>query len=70
MKVFGDRKDFDLVFSRLNKNSALFKDVKGVIDNLKNDVIVGERIKFEQIPQHYKKRHSIDNAFHVYLPRG
>jgi len=70
MKVLGDRKDFDLVFSRLNKNSALFKDVKDIIDNLKNDVIVGERIKFEQIPLYYKKRHGVDNAFHVYLPEG
>lgn len=35
MKVFGDAKDFNPVFSSLNKNNALYKDVQGVIDNLK-----------------------------------
>ena len=70
MKVLGDRKDFDPVFSSLNKNRSLFKDVHGVINNLKNDVIIGERIKYEKIPKYYKKRHDIDNAFHVYLPEG
>lgn len=70
MKVLGDRKDFDPVFSSLSKNSSLFKDVHDVINNLKNDVVVGERIKYEKIPKYYKKRHDIDNAFHVYLPKG
>lgn len=70
MKVFGDAKDFNPVFSSLNKNSALYKDVQGVIDNLKKDLTPGERIRYEQIPKHYIKRHGIDNAFHVYLPEG
>lgn len=70
MKVLGDRKDFAPVFSRLDKNSALFRDLQGVISNLKNNVIVGERIRYEQIPKYYKKRYRIDNAFHVYLPEG
>lgn len=70
MRVLGDCKDFDPVFSGLNKNSALFKDAQGVIDKLKNDVIVGERIKYRQIPKYYKKRHGVDNAYHVYLPEG
>lgn len=70
MRILGDKKDFDPVFSNLDKNSALFKDLLGVIENLKNDVLVGERIKFEKIPKYYKKRHDVDNAFHVYLPKG
>lgn len=70
MRVLGDHKDFDPVFSSLDKRGALFKDVRDVIDKLKSDVIVGERIKYEQIPKYYKKRHGIDNAFHVYLPDG
>lgn len=70
MLVLGDSKDFDPIFSNLNKNSSLFKDVLGVINNLKKDTIVGERIKYEKIPKYYKKRHGIDNAFHVYLPEG
>ncbi len=32
--------------------------------------MVGKRIKFKTIPKYYKKRHGIDNAFHVYLPKG
>lgn len=70
MKVFGDKKDFNPVFLSLNRNSALFKDVKNIIHNLKKDVIPGERIKFKQIPKYYIIRHGVDNAFHVYLPNG
>ena len=70
MRVVGDRKDFDIAFAGLNKNSALFRDVQGIIDKLKNDVIVGKRIKYKQIPKYYKKRHGVDNAYHVYLPEG
>lgn len=70
LRVLGDKKDFDPVFSSLDVDSALFKDVKGVINNLKNNVIVGERIKFEGIPKYYKKRHDINNAFHVYSAEG
>jgi len=70
VRVLGDKKDFDPVFSRLDKKSILFKDILGVIDNLKNDILVGQRIKFEKIPKYYTKRHGIDNAFHVYLPEG
>lgn len=70
MKVFGDAKDFDPVFSNLNKNSTLFKDVQEIINNLKKGDIIGERIRYELIPKYYKKRHGIDNAFHVYLPEG
>lgn len=55
LRVLGDKKDFDPVFSSLDRESAIFKDVKGVINNLKNNVIVGERIKFEGIPKYYKK---------------
>jgi len=70
VRVLGDKKDFDPVFSSLDKSSTLFKDVQSVIDNLKNNVLVGQRIKFEKIPKYYKKRHGVDNAFHVYLPEG
>ncbi len=70
MKVYGDCKDFDPVFSSLDKSGAVFKDVKGIIENLKKDVICGEKIKFKTVPKYYKKRHGIDNAFHVYLHEG
>jgi len=70
MEVFGDADDFNPVFSALHKNSALYKDVQGVIDNLKNDVTPGERIRYKQIPKYYIKRHGIDNAYHIYLPEG
>lgn len=54
---------------------ALIPTLKGLgfsarIHNLKNDVVVGEKIKYEKIPRYYKKRHDIGNAFHVYLPKG
>jgi len=70
MRTIGDVKDFNPVFSSLDRKSALFKDVQGVIVNLHNDVTPGERIRYRLIPEYYKKRHEIDNAFHVYLPEG
>ena len=70
MEVLGDVDDFDPAFSALPKNSALRKDVQGVIDNLKNNVMPGKRIKYKQIPKYYIKRHDIDNAYHIYLPEG
>ena len=70
MKVFGDAKDFNPAFSSLKKDTALFRDIQGVINNLKKGILPGERIKYEQIPRYYIKRHGVDNAFHVYLPEG
>lgn len=70
MRVFGDTKDFNPIFSNLNKNSTLFKNIQAVINNLKQGGVPGERIRFGLIPKYYKKRHGIDNAFHVYLPEG
>jgi hypothetical protein len=70
MKVLADKKDFDATYSNLDRNSTIFKDVQSVINNLKNNVLVGERIQFGKIPKYYKTRHGIDNAFHVYLPEG
>ena len=70
MKVFGDKKDFDPIYSSLDRNGAIFKDVQGVINSLKNNIVVGKRIQFEKIPKYYKTRHGVDNAFHVYLPEG
>ena len=70
MKVYGDSKDFEPAYLALDKSGAVFKDVKGIIDKLKKDIISGERIKFKVIPKYYKKRHEVDNAFHVYLPEG
>ena len=56
MKTMGDRKDFDKKFSKLDKKSPLFKEVQGVIDNLKKDITPGERIKYKQIPKYYIKK--------------
>ena len=70
MEVFGDEHDFNRIFQKLDKKAAVFKDVQGIIDNLKKDVVKGERIHYKNIPPYYKKRHGIDNAFHVYLPEG
>lgn len=68
--MLGDKEDFEPIFLSLDKNGAIFKDVKGVIGNLKKEIVVGERIGFSKIPKYYKKRHGVDNAFHVYLPEG
>lgn len=70
MQVFGDSKDFDPVFSQLNKSESLSKNIQGVITSLKNDKVVGQRIKYKQIPKYYIKRHNVDNAFRIPLPEG
>lgn len=68
MEVAGDPLDFIPVFNRLDKNGALYKKIQDAIKNLKNDQVIGVRIKFTQIPQYYTRKHDINAVFKVDLP--
>ncbi len=68
LEVAGDPFDFIPIFNRLDKKDALYRKVCEVIDELKNDNIVGVRIKRDQIPRYYVKKHDINAAYKVDLP--
>lgn len=66
----GDPVDFISRFNRLNANSATYKKIQDVITSLKNDQIVGIRIRLNQIPPHYIKKHDVNAVFKVDLPNA
>lgn len=68
MEVAGDSDDFMTIYNALDKEAPLYKAVKNIIGNLKNDNIVGVRLKQEQIPKYYLKRHDVNAVFKVDLP--
>ncbi|MGH9999476.1 MAG: hypothetical protein ACRD90_06410 [Nitrosopumilaceae archaeon] len=68
MQVSGDPHDFMPVYTQLNKNSALYRAVKDVINDLKKDKMVGIRLKQRQIPQYYVKKHDVNAVYKVDLP--
>lgn len=68
LEVAGDPTDFIPVFNRLDKNGALYKKVQETIKNLKNDRIVGIRIKLSQVPSYYVRKHDVNAVFKVDLP--
>jgi hypothetical protein len=68
LEVAGDPDDFIPVFDRLDKNGATYKKIKGVIKDLKNDHVVGVRIKISQVPPYYLRKHDVNAVFKVNLP--
>lgn len=68
MQVAGDPDDFIPVFNGLDKKGATYKKIQGVIKDLKNDRIVGIRIKLKQVPSYYIQKHDVNAVFKVDLP--
>jgi hypothetical protein len=68
LEVAGDPDDFIPVFNRLDKNGAMYKKIQDMISNLKNDHIVGIRIKLRQVPSYYIRKHDVNAVFKVDLP--
>lgn len=68
MDVSGDPDDFMPVYTRLDKNSAIYRKIKNIIDDLKNDHIVGIRLMRRQIPKYYVRKHDINAIYKVDLP--
>ena len=66
MEVRGDKKDFFLIYENLPK-SSIKNVVDEIIQSLKNDSIIGEHVKHEQIPLYYKKRHNIQVLYRIAL---
>ena len=64
----GDPDDFMPVYTGLDKNSAIYRKIKSIIVDLKNDVIVGVRLKQKQIPKYYVKKHDVNAIYKVDLP--
>jgi len=68
MDVVGDKRDFLLAYQKL-PNGLLKNAVKEIIRDIKNDSIVGEHVKRDQIPQYYVKRHNVQVLYRVALPQ-
>lgn len=68
MDVSGDPDDFIPFYTRLDKNSAIYRKIKNVIDDLKNDHVVGIRLKRKQIPKYYIRKHDVNAIYKVDLP--
>ena len=69
MNVRGDKKDFLLTYENLPKG-PIKNALDEVIQALKNDSIIGEHVKHEQIPNYYKQRHNVQVLYRVALPQS
>jgi len=70
LEVAGDPNDFIPVYNSLNTKSATYKKIQEIISELKNDHSVGLRIKVNQIPRYYIRRHDINALFKIDLPEA
>ena len=68
MDVRGDKKDFLPIYENLLEGT-IKNAVNEVIQGLKNDSIVGEHVRHEQIPDYYKQRHNVQVLYRVALPQ-
>ena len=68
MKLRAVKEDFQDVFDSLSDRS-IKNAVKEIIVNLKQDDIVGEHVKKNQIPKHYIRKHNIPILYRVALPK-
>ncbi|MGD9275663.1 MAG: hypothetical protein PVJ67_00660 [Candidatus Pacearchaeota archaeon] len=57
-------------FNSLPENDWLKKAIKKAIENLKENVFCGERIRKELIPKEYIQKYEIDNLFWYKLPKA
>ena len=62
--------DFMAVFSSLNKNSKLYKEVDYVLDLLKQNPSLGDKIRRNLWPRQYIQKYGILNLFRVALNTG
>ena len=67
--VFADEKMED-AFEFLSDNDWLKKAILRAIDNLKENVFCGEKIKKELIPREYVQKYDIDNLYWYQLPNA
>ncbi|MGI0007510.1 MAG: hypothetical protein ACREAR_05880 [Nitrosotalea sp.] len=68
METKGDPNDFMPMYNTLAKNESLYKTIQKVITDLQSDKIVGKRLRHEQIPKYYIKKHDVNAIYKVDLP--
>lgn len=67
MDIRADIRDFNKIYEDITDNSI--KDaISQLITSLKNDVIVGEHVKYQLVPKYYIRRHGIQTPYRVSLP--
>ena len=70
LEVAGDPDDFMPVFSDLDKNGQIFKDVNRVIEELKKNQIAGVHLQRNKIPKYYIHKHDCNAYYKVVLPEN
>ncbi len=68
LETGGDPDDFIPIYNSLPKNGHLYKTIRETIHSLKSDTIVGVRLKQNQIPKYYLKKHDVNAIYKVDLP--
>lgn len=67
--IFADDK-VEEDFNSLSEDDWLKKAIQKAIDDLKDNVFCGERIRQRQIPKEYIKKYGIDNLWWYPLPNA
>lgn len=67
--IFADE-ELEQTFNSLPEDDWLKKAIKRAINDLKENVFCGEKIKKELIPKSYIKKYNIDNLLWYPLPKG
>lgn len=62
--------DLENAFNSLTENSPLKKSIDRVINNLKENIFSGEKIRNELIPKEYVKKYKINNLWWYPLSKG
>lgn len=70
MKVSGDSEDFMPMYSSLDKNGDIYKDIDRVKEELKKDRIIGTHLQRDKVPKYYIRKHGFNAYFKVVLPEN
>jgi mRNA-degrading endonuclease HigB of HigAB toxin-antitoxin module len=57
--------EFSDLFLALDKADKLFKKIDDVLECLADNPVLGDRIRFKQIPKSLKRKYGIENLFRI-----
>lgn len=67
--IFADNK-VEEAFNSLKEGDWLKKAIERAMNNLKQNVFSGEKIRKDLIPKEYVQKYNVDNLFWYNLPKG
>lgn len=57
-------------FGSLQKSDRFYKEIDGILETVRDNPQIGDRIQYERIPKCYIAAYGIPNLFRVELSRG